>query len=311
MAVIGYIGNYTYSHCTEVHIANTLEDMGHQVIRIQETPDLNTNNIRADDYDLLLWTRTPDLASINMPQILELCKINKLPTVSYHLDLYIGLYRESGLDSDPFWRTDYVFSPDGDPVSAEIFKKKGINHHWVKPGVYKKECYIVDNPKDKDVIFVGSKGYHAEWPYRPQLISWLQNTYGDRFEHWGSDGKGVIRNDALNQLYGATKVVVGDSLCLNGHQNYWSDRPYETIGRGGFLIMPDIPGLRDDIPGLVTYELGNFHQLETIINYYLSEEGPPNGRMALRERTRRSLHKYVKENCTYNHRLKEMLRIIK
>jgi len=302
-----YIGNFQYSHCTETHLALTLEDMGHQVTRIQETPALTANSFPSlNGCDLMLWTRTPDLFTDDMPAILELCKQNEVPTASYHLDLYIGLYRQSGLDSDPFWRTDYVFSPDGDPESARIFKEKGINHFYIKPAVYKGDCYMVNNPKDKDVIFVGSKGYHAEYPYRPELVRWLRDTYGERFEHWGNDGLGTIRNDPLNQLYGSTKVVVGDSLILPNHTHYWSDRVYETLGRGGFIIHPFVEGLEEEFgsgtPKLAFYKHGDFEQLKELIDYYLENE-------VERENIRVAGHHFVKSNATYNHRLKQMLEI--
>ena len=310
MATVAYLGNYRYPFTTETHIANTLERLGHEVIRIQESPEWNAdvlmNSLNQKVLDFLLWTRTPDLESSSMGDVLEYCKRRKITTVSYHLDLYVGLKRDGGMDTSPFWRTDYVFTPDGDPYSAEVFKEKGINHHWLKPGVDKSECYIADEPITRDVIFVGSKGYHPEWPYRPKLIEWLQSTYGSRFEHWGSDGLGVVRNDALNRLFASTRVVVGDSLCLPGHTNYWSDRVYETLGRGGFLIMPSIPGLEQELKDgedLISYEYGDFPELKYLIDYYLQADPE-------RERIRQHGHEKVKKHYTYDERLKEMFDVL-
>lgn len=300
-----YVGNFTQAHCTEVHIATTLEDLGHLVTRIQEDPSNANYMEKVKDHDLFLFTRTwNNLVTL---EHLEQMKQLGIPSVSYHLDLYVGLQRQDGLDFDPFWKTQYVFSPDGDPASQAVFESKGINHHYMKPAVYKGDCYIVDNPKTKDVIFVGSKGYHAEWPYRPQLITWLRDNYGERFEHWGNDGLGTVRNDLLNQLYASTRVVVGDSLCLGfTHPYYWSDRAYETLGRGGFLIHPFIEGMDEEFEDgkhLVFYKFGDFDDLKSKIDFYIQNE-------EAREYIRSQGHEFVKNHATYHDRLKQMLEIV-
>lgn len=333
---IAYVGNFSQAHCTEVHLAATLEDLGHQVVRLQENELSPTWAADiADDTDLVLYTRT--WGEFVTLEDLALLRGRKIPTASYHLDLYVGLKREDGLIDDPFWRTDYVFTPDGDPVSQAVFKSKGINHHYIKPGVYKPECYMKslakyrgtpgqwDVPKgeplfdipgyEHDVIFVGGGSPtgegpqygHPEWKYRGELLKWLKETYGDKYSKYGYPDE-TVRNDPLNQLYGSSKVVIGDSLCLQNftHPYYWSDRVYETIGRGGFIIHPYIKGLEEEfIDGetIVFYEYGNFDQLKEKIDYYLEHDEE-------RERIRHAGFEFVKNNATYTNRLQQMLEII-
>lgn len=310
---IAYVGNYTATHTTENHVALSLEDLGHEVTRIQEHPRNEPGLMdTVKGHDLFLFTRTWDnLVTLDH---LKQMKDLDIPTASLHLDLYIGLQRESGLDGDPFWRTDYVFSPDGG--SDEAFKRKGINHHYLKPGVYKKECYVAapNNTIGNDVIFVGGGAPtgegpqygHKEWPYRGKLLKWLRDTYGESYSKYGHPDP-TIRNAPLNQLYANSKVVVGDSLCLNfNHPYYWSDRVYETLGRGGFLIHPFIEGMDEeftDRENIVFYEYNNFHQLKSLIDYYLEHDEE-------RLRIQRAGHEYVKNNCTYNDRLTEMLGVV-
>jgi hypothetical protein len=299
---IFYVGNFREPYCTEVHIANTLNRLGHDVIRCQEDPVSDLSAAR--DCDLFLFTRTwNNLVTLELLQSLRAAGV---PTASYHLDLYVGIQREAGLADDPFWRTDYVFQPDGDPHSMEVFAANGINAIWMKPGVDKAECYIESTLVDRNVVFVGSRGYHPEWPYRGQLLDFLERQYGGGFEHWGSDGKGTIRNAPLNQLYASTKVAVGDSLCLPGHVNYWSDRPYETLGRGGFLIMPRVPGLEEEFTDgedLVFYDYGDFDQLRYLIDYYIVHDDE-------RELIRQTGHEKVYHHYTYDQRLTQMLEVI-
>ncbi len=314
---VAYCGNFMQPHCTEVHVARSLEAVGARVIRLQENmtaPGQILSVVRAHRPDLFLFTRTWG-GTVTVELLRELRSLG-VPSVSYHLDLYVGLERGGPADpkswhnigSDPFWLTDWVFSADGDPASQEFFESKGIRHRWLPPGVVADECYLADVPLERDVVFVGSRRYHPEWPYRPQLIDWLERTYRDRFTWLGCPGE-PVRGDALNRLYASTRVVVGDS-CNPGyrHSRYWSDRIPETLGRGGFLIHPRVEGMAEqgfvDGETLATYEYGDLDGLKELIDHYLvvSEE---------REDIRRAGHKLVSGRHTYTHRVTEMLDVLK
>jgi hypothetical protein len=304
--IIFYLGNFIPSHSTEQHIARTLRSMGHEVEELQENfiqPDHLSNRLNSEPIDLFLFTRTWG-ETLKLDH-LDILRRRNIPSVSVHLDLYVGLQRDGGIDTDPFWRTDFVFSADGDPHSAKVFKEKGINHYWLKPGVFANEAYMVSVPKDKEVIFVGSYNYHPEWQNRPRLIDWLRSQY-QGFELWGSHGLGEVRENALNELYGRTKVAVGDSLLLPGHTHYTSDRLFEAPGRGGFMIYPRIVGLEDcyvEDEEMVYYDIGNFKELKSKIDYYLSHD-------VERERIRLAGHERAKKDHTYTQRLTEMLEVV-
>lgn len=250
---IVYVGNFKHPWCTEVHIAADLERLGHWVVREQEPAQHDPEFLAkldttcaAYDVRLLLYTRTwgklgPDATALWRK--LERCGTT---TASYHLDLYVGLQRAASIDADPFWTTQHVFTPDGDPTSEAFFAAAGINHHWSPPAVVSDACVPgnYDPRFDYDVVFVGSESYHPEWPWRPALIDGLRKRYGDRFRRFGGDlPGGPVREQALNDLYASAQVVVGDTLALPGHTHYWSDRYPETMGRGGFLLAPWVEGM--------------------------------------------------------------------
>jgi SAM-dependent methyltransferase len=325
---IYYIGNFTQKHCTEVHLALTLEQLGHTVIRAQEN-ELGSqwagDIVVGGGVDLVLYTRT--WGDYVQPQDIAYLRENGITTASYHLDLYVGLerkYLHQGrslaeiLKTDPFWQTDYVFTPDGDPKSQAVFKANGVRHHYIRPGVYKGECELVEPEAGKmqDVLFVGGGDYpgsplgygHPEWPYRDRLIEWLRNTYGERFKKYGHPNE-TVRNAELNQLYANAKVVIGDSVCLDfKHTNYWSDRIYETIGRGGFIIHPYIKGLErefTDGKNIIFYEYGNWAQLKQLIDHWTDPVNEDE-----RIEIRNASFELVKANSTYTNRLQEALGII-
>jgi len=305
------VGNFTAPWCSEVHWAKSLEKLGHQVTKQQENkikPGIIHNGLPG--HDLFLWVRTWE--NFVTLRDLEYAQALRIPTVNVHLDLFVGISREKTLDTDPRWRTDYVFTADGDPESQKIFESHGINHYWLRAGVFDEGCEMFEQNKDSglqgDVVFVGAgKEYaHPEWPYRRQLIEFLEKNYSSQYRKYGHPQK-LVRETDLNQLYANAKVVVGDSLNIGfNHPNYWSDRVYETIGRGGFIIHPRIPGLEKDFKEdeeIVFYNYGNFDELREKIDYYIvhSEE-----RDAIRKRG----FERVKKDHTYINRMKEMLDIV-
>jgi spore maturation protein CgeB len=88
------------------------------------------------------------------------------------------------------------------------------------------------------------------------------------------------------------------------YPDYWSDRIYETLGRGGFLIHPYIPGIEKefvDKKHVVFYEYGNFQQLKELIDYYLINDEE-------REAIRKAGHELVKNNYTYSNRWQTILK---
>jgi glycosyltransferase involved in cell wall biosynthesis len=240
-----------------------------------------------------------------MQDVLLELKANKVPSMTYHLDLWFGLGREKDLLRKPVYQfIDHFFTVDS--KMADWFNKKtSVKGHYLPAGVYDKECNYTPAIAKEEVIFVGSKTYHPEWPYRPKLINFLSQTYGARFNLYGREGLGTVRGQDLNNLYASTKVVVGDALCPEFvYPDYWSDRIYETIGRGGFLIHPYIKGLErefEDKKHLVFYEYNNLDQLQQLVDYYLEHDEE-------REKIRRSGHELVKANYTYKNRWQHILK---
>lgn len=302
---IGFIGNFQVPYTTENDRKWSFEKLGHTVIPFQENQTTyNQIMARAKELDVLIYSHTHGWEIQQLRGIFEAFKKYGIPTVSVHLDRWAWLDREKDMGQEATWFTEYQFMADGSPEAIEQYEKLGLKWFWLKPGVVERDCYLAQPDRSRfphDIIFVGSKGYHAEYPQRKQLIEWLQTTFGDRFGHYGGDGiSGTIRGHDLNTLYASAKVVVGDS-CFGGRPLYWSDRVTETIGRGGFLIHPHCEGL--DIPGLVNYTSGDYNELEQIINYWLGNDKG-------REENRITAHEFVKKHETYTNRSQQMLDII-
>jgi len=308
-----FLGNFAVDYSSENHHANSLQALGHTVIRMQEGKATTSHLLSVctlQKPELFIWVHTHSWETQgNVEQMLQLIKAKGIPIISYHLDLWFGLERHKDIERDPFYKElDYFFATD--KLMTDWFTENtNVQGVYLPAGVYDKEVYRAKSDGFKhDVIFVGSRGYHHEWSYRPELIDWLKQTYGDRFTHIGGDGEiPTTRGKALNQLYADTKVVVGDSLNIGfDYPYYWSDRIYETTGRGGFIIHPRIKGLDtqfEDRKEIVMYDYGNFGQLRDFIDLYLENDKP---REMIRER---GYHRTRKDH-TYLNRWKTIIEII-
>lgn len=306
---IAFLGNFGVSFSSETHHKKSLEALGHEVIALQEgKADVGTIWQAAGSADLFVWVHThgwetpAGLNGENMVKVLQGLKELGIPSLTYHLDLWFGLDRQKDLSADSFYQhIEHFFTVD--KRMADWFNENtSVKGHYLQAGMFHEEAYMAaprTAERPLDTIFVGSRGYHPEWAYRPQLVDWLKQTYGARFRHFGGDGLGVVRGDKLNQLYADTKVVVGDSLCLNfEYPYYWSDRVYETLGRGGLLIHPYVVGMGEhfeDGKHLKFYQYGDFNQLKGLIDYYLEHQDEADA-------IRRQGFEHVKANHTYLNR---------
>lgn len=303
---IGFIGNFGVPYTTENDRAWSFEKLGHEVMRFQENQTtIGQLHDASKQLDLIIYSHTHGWEIPHLVSFFKACRENGLPTVSVHLDRWAWLDRQKDMGNEATWNCEYIFMADGSPEAVELYEKLGLNWYWLKPGVVERDCYLAAPDRIKyphEIIFVGSKGYHSEYPERPRLIQFLKDTYGDRFGHYGGDGYGTVRGHDLNVLYASAKLVIGDS-CFGGRPRYWSDRVTETIGRGGFLLHPRCEGL--NISGLAVYTPGDLNALKKDIDTWLSID-----KFQLREKLRMEAHNWVKKYETYTNRAEDMLGII-
>jgi len=305
---IVFVGNFQVNYSSETHHANSLEQLGNNVIRLQEGQASSEEILNeAINANCLVFVHTHGWetpGNLTLDQVFKILDKANIPTLTYHLDLWFGLEREKDIHEDPFYKSIKHFYLT-DKLMADWFNENTeVIGHYLPAGVYGEETYIDNDydPKsfDKDVIFVGSKRYHPEWQYRPQLIDWLRDTYKDGFTHVGGDGDtGTIRGADLNRIYAKTKIAIGDTLCINfDYPYYFSDRLFESTGRGGFTIFPYIKGIEDCFKidkEIVTYKFGDFDELRKKIDYYLNNDEE-------REKIRKAGHERTKKNHTYKSR---------
>jgi hypothetical protein len=307
MPKVVFVGNFQVAYSTESHMAWVWENvLGWEVVRLQENQTRTETVVDAcKNAQVFQWTSTHGWnfgGRYSQDQMVEMIRKLRVPSFSYHLDLYWNLNildrRQDRIGVHPSWKLDYFFSTDG---GDHPWRERGVNHVWMPPGVVDYGVYRGDFQQGlaSDVGFAGSIGYHPEFPYRNQLITNVKSRYGNRFRAYTG-----MREKALNNTYASVKCLVGDHcFSTNAKLKYWSDRLPETTGRAGWIVYPRVAGLEGfTANGLDTYEPGNFQDLYAHIDLWLDSSHD-----AEKEQRRTSLMEYVRHNHTYSVRLRQIL----
>lgn len=304
------LGNFRVDFCSEVHHAKTLESMGHDVIRLQETATtrekLLEEGLKSDIVVAIHTHGWPTPGILTWQFISDELRSAGVPFITYHLDLWFGLEREKDIESDDFYKSLHHFFTVDKLMADWLNENTTTKGHYLPAGVYDKECIMMNRQNvGYDIVFTGSRKYHPEYPYRQQLVDFLRKTYGRRFIHIGNDGEvGQKRGLELNQIYRNAKIAVGDTLNKNfEYPYYFSDRLFEQPGRGAFQIFPNIKGVEDMYENgkeIALYEHGNLNDLKSKIDYYLNNEPE-------RETIRHQGHIRTKLDHTYASRWNNIL----
>ena len=325
------IGNFGPPYSTENDLKHALEEIGCAVVAWQENDPATFTRLadpatwRGARPDFVLWTRTGwdwrqagwSKAEADARQLRFLLEARSagVPVVGYHLDRWWGLARQHQVLEEPFFRADHVITADGHGPHGAEFSNAGVHHGWLPPAVSSR-WVGVGTPRPEltsPIAFVGSwREYHPEWGHRFQLVQHLADRWGDKVAFWPKIGEEAIRGLRLQDLYASTRVVIGDScLAPDVHggpmTNYCSDRIPETLGRGGFLLHPQVPGITsphdgrqefEDCPALCTWELNHWSDLDVLIGEALD--------MTDAERTARidQTVTAIREHHTYTERMR-------
>lgn len=293
-----YIGNFQKSYSSENYIYYGLKQNGCQVIRWDENryPDKFIEKIKDCEPDFVLFCKPR--GGGNWLSLIKQLKSERILTVTWLFDLYFNLPKEMGTNRnifEPQFYTDLVFTSDGG--HSDLWKKNGINHFTLRQGIHELEANFGKKIDAQEIGFIGSCAYQKRW----NLIKAIRNRYGDRFVHYGQSGtRGEVRGEQLNDLVSSLKIVIGDSVPSD---NYWSNRIYEILGRGGFLIHPKVNGLENEFQyykHFIPFDYGDYTQLFRLIDYYLIHDKE-------REKIRKAGHKFVKEHYTYTKRCQKLI----
>lgn len=304
MRTVLYIGDFVGEHSTENYVAYGLEQLGCQVLKLQDKEVPNPKVVLGacfdNNVDFVLFSK----GYFNQAQeCIDLLRKNGIRTVGWLFDLFFDTPAEFGKRklTSPSFFADICCMTDGGHQSE--WKQYQVNHKLLRQGIHAPEAFLgnwMNEPTTPPIAFIGTKSYLA----RVKMIDFLELAYGEQFRHYGRGSRErEVRGIALNDLLASTKIVVGDSV---PSPKYWSNRIYEILGRGGFLLHPKIEGMDSEfVDGVhyVSYTYGDLMELKAKIDYYLNHDQE-------REKIRAAGHELVKKNYTYTDRCKQLLQYV-
>jgi len=285
-------------------------ELGCEVYRFDErTFDASDREIivKKIQPDAIIYTK---LSIKNPLETVLYFKKHNIKLISWYPDYCnVGEWENSAFNirdikNCPMSKSDLVLIPDS--TNKAKWADLGVNQELMRQAISKEFCYLSPPKEDwkSDIVFIGSLVNNSLYNYRYELVNFLTKNYGNKFIHLGSNNPYQIRNSELNTLISSTKIVICDSVYAKG---YWSNRVYESMGRGGFCLHSHTEGLENEFiigEHLDTYRHNNYADLKEKIDYYLNNS-------KLREKIAKKGFTFVKENHTITHRCLEVIKKIK
>lgn len=293
-----YYGNHSNpankSDTTEKHIKWAFEQLGHEVVALDENRATTDDILAVKDVDMFFCHKGGLHGNLPLELFIKLLNYLTCKKVFWYFDKVFFMRRES----EPWIEAiapymEHGFLTDGTWVNRHKYE----NIHWLPQGIGNEDTAI-GTPKEKytcDVAFTGS-------PYgeRREFIGFLQDLYGDKFRIFTN-----VFNRDLYDLCATAKVFVAPMYPTD--QFYWSSRFYMTLGSGGFLVHPECYGLkqRGFISGKHYAGYKNANDLKKVIDYFID---PKNEKE--KKEIQMAGYKRCIETATYLHRVKELLETV-
>ncbi len=261
-----------------IHFA--LEKLGHDVVRVREAHSKKTERIEADFLLCHHWHDYATLAKVTIPKVCWCFDLIDWPTpAGRHAERREWARRMADL-------CDVCFFTDGDWAARN-------GGQWLTQGADERESAEWSlGTNGVDVLFVGGIGYG-----RDKFVQEMRMMYGGyRFKHIAKGCHGA----ALQHEIASAKIIVAPPTPISAR--YWSNRVYNMLRMGGFMLHPHIAELKSQLPCLPTYT--TMDDLHGMIDYY---RGKPEQRKQIAELG----HRYVMQHHTYRHRVEAIVDAVK
>ncbi len=283
-----YLGHFNNlnSNRVEEDIKYAFEQLGHKVIAV---PEKDIEKLLEYKADMLLFHKAGVGTYIDLNQWVQILSHITYKKVMWYFDPInliqgreqfietVADYIEYGFLVDDTWRRRHKYK--------NLYSlKEGIGH---SSGL----GHPVDDYKC-DVAFAGS--VYGE---REQFVGLLKNRYGGKFRVFAN-----TFGQNLSDLHASAKIIVAPDYPSD--EFYWSSRFYLTLGSGGFLVHPDLYGLKEEFTEgkhFVGYK--GWEEMIATIDYFLEHEEE-------RKTIRQQGYKRCLEVATFKHRVEKMLKTI-
>lgn len=292
------VGNFTNgwdgSICDEEHIAKALEELGHEVTRVQRDKPIQ---IPLKEYDFALIAQWDGYDEDFIPaQVRQVTS-----TVVYWAFDYQSDRQE--------WHERLVKEADL-YLSKRIADSKYSNWQWLcqdfAPNFLDK--YPGDIEQDIDVLFTGT--YLGWADERIKILKAVDEIFHLQIHsvnpaEWMSAGfkhvNGPMMDDQLPYLYARAKINISIDHTIEA--GYWSDRNAQIMCCGGLVLFRYVPGSTQVFGDHIEY-FHNTDQALQLTDFYLKHPGP-------RELKAKLGYEFAQANLTVDERVKDLITIVK
>jgi spore maturation protein CgeB len=198
---------------------------------------------------------------------------------------------------------DYYFAVDTKTIPQ--WKKINPNTFWLPQGlqneVYSKPGKITDEERARyscDISFAGGLKVSAH-KHRNQYLKAIEQMDVE-LKLWGCRGNPLVYNEEHNKMVSQSKI----NLCCSafpGNGQYTSVRNYKILGAGGFALELYREGINEIFPENIIKCYVDSEDLKEKVRYWLDHDEE-------RRQIADMVYKWVHENATYTHRIRDALR---
>jgi len=281
---IVYLGNHNpYTLNTEKKVIRAFESLGHEVDLVDERFwDLFEIVKKCKDADLFLFHKGTRFGR-TIGDMVEL--LTRVPC------------KKAFWYFDPIWGEREIWMQRIIPLVDYGFM---TNETYIRQHNYD-NLYVLRQGCEKQPLGKKRKEYECDIAFTGSIygsriifVDGLKKLYGDRFKHFTN----VFGRDFYD-VCASAKIMVAPKFPSDDF--YWSNRIYETLGAGGFLIHPKCEGLKqeyEEYKHFVPYIDGE--HLKYLIDYYLKHPEE-------RKKIAKAGREHTLKNYTYKHRVKKLL----
>ncbi len=204
-----------------------------------------------------------------------------------------------------------LFSNDND---TQIMRGKGFKSEYLNIG-YPDDIFYPKGYKAKSepIVFMGNNyGDKAGKPHFPlshvrrDMVNYLKGIYGTDFGVYGNGWNGIETADIKDQhieaaTYRNAKIAINYSHFF--YSRYSSDRIFRIMGSGCFCLSHKYPDIEKDfVIGKHLDIFTTFDELKQKIDYYMEHDEE-------RATIAKQGADYVYNNCTWTHRITQLLKM--
>ena len=229
-------------------------------------------------------------------------KFKNIITCMWNVDTRASIYEWKHLF--PFIEIcDYYFVVASGLIPE--WRKINPNTFWLSQGlqneIYNKPKEITDDDRREyscDVSFAGGLRCSSH-KHRDQYLEAIRQT-GAELKLWGCKENPQVYNEEHNKVASLSKI----NLCCSafpGNKQYTSVRNYKILGAGGFALELYREGIYEIFPENVIKCYTSPEDLKRRVRYWLDHDQE-------RQQIADTAYKWVHENATYTHRIKDALK---